>query len=493
MQRDEDTGALVRRVTAATLKAVSGRSDVTVTFSAGEANMRGARVKLPTPPSRSGRAEVARLRGLADNAALTLRYHDAGLHGKLLPSAQPARAIFDAVEEVRVQAIGSRKMAGVAANLDALLEESCRTKGFGRPEGGDETFFTEAVSLLVRERLMGGRSPAAAEALLERWRPLLQERCSEQLSHITEAVLDQRAFAAMVLQMMRSLGLMDDEPFAPENEETPEQGDEEDQSEQSQSRSRGRGGRRRRHGDVVRRRRRCRRGAAGRRAGGGRGPGAGGGWRDPGGAVVPAQPGRSARGPGLRRLPARTPPTTTRSSRRPSSATPTSSPGCATSWTSSSTTSRAWSRGSPTGCSAGCWPARPAPGSSTWRTACSTPAGWPGWSPTRCIRLSFKQEQETEFRDTVVSLLIDNSGSMRGRPISVAAMSADILARTLERCGVKVEILGFTTKAWKGGMARERWVVRRPRQVSRAGSTTCATSSTRAPTSRGGAPGATSG
>ena len=72
--------------------------------------------------------------------------------------------------------------------------------------------------------------------------------------------------------------------------------------------------------------------------------------------------------------------------------------------------------------------------------------------------LSYKHEKETEFRDTVVSLLIDNSGSMRGRPITVAAMSADILARTLERCGVKVEILGFTTRAWKGGQSRERWL-----------------------------------
>ena len=72
--------------------------------------------------------------------------------------------------------------------------------------------------------------------------------------------------------------------------------------------------------------------------------------------------------------------------------------------------------------------------------------------------LSFKKEKDTDFKDTVVSLLIDNSGSMRGRPITVAAMSADILARTLEKCGVKVEILGFTTKAWKGGKSRESWM-----------------------------------
>ena len=95
-------------------------------------------------------------------------------------------------------------------------------------------------------------------------------------------------------------------------------------------------------------------------------------------------------------------------------------------------------------------------------------------------------EKETEFRDTVVTLLIDNSGSMRGRPITVAAMSADILARTLERCGVKVEILGFTTRAWKGGQSREHWLARRQARQSRAASTTCATSSTSRPTRRGG-------
>jgi cobaltochelatase CobT len=74
------------------------------------------------------------------------------------------------------------------------------------------------------------------------------------------------------------------------------------------------------------------------------------------------------------------------------------------------------------------------------------------------LPLSYKQESDTEFRDTVVSLLIDNSGSMRGRPITVAAMTGDILARTLERCGVKVEILGFTTRMWKGGQSREHWI-----------------------------------
>jgi cobaltochelatase CobT len=82
--------------------------------------------------------------------------------------------------------------------------------------------------------------------------------------------------------------------------------------------------------------------------------------------------------------------------------------------------------------------------------------------------LSFKMERDMEFRDTVVTLLLDNSGSMRGRPISIAAICADVLARTLERCGVKVEILGFTTRAWKGGLSREAWLKDgRPQQPGR--------------------------
>ncbi len=98
--------------------------------------------------------------------------------------------------------------------------------------------------------------------------------------------------------------------------------------------------------------------------------------------------------------------------------------------------------------------------------------------------LSYKVEREQEFKDTVVTLLIDNSGSMRGRPISIAAISADIMARTLERCGVKVEILGFTTRAWKGGQSREKWLGERQARAAGRSSTTCATSSTRRPTSR---------
>jgi cobaltochelatase CobT len=99
--------------------------------------------------------------------------------------------------------------------------------------------------------------------------------------------------------------------------------------------------------------------------------------------------------------------------------------------------------------------------------------------------LSFRQESDANFRDTVVTLLLDNSGSMRGRPITVAATCADILARTLERCGVKVELLGFTTRAWKGGQSREAWLQSPASRPIPAASTISATSSTSRPMRRG--------
>ena len=105
--------------------------------------------------------------------------------------------------------------------------------------------------------------------------------------------------------------------------------------------------------------------------------------------------------------------------------------------------------------------------------------------------LAYKQEKEMDFRDTVVTLLIDSSGSMRGRSITIAAMCADILGRTLERCSVRVEILGFTTRAWRGGQSRKSGSPPTSRRAP-GGSTTCATSFTRPPTTPGTARAATS-
>ena len=148
-------------------------------------------------------------------------------------------------------------------------------------------------------------------------------------------------------------------------------------------------------------------------------------------------------------------------------ATARNSPACAAFSTSSSPAIIWRSAGSPTACSGACWPSSTAAGSSISKRASSTPRlARVATDPTQ--PLSFKAERETEFRDTVVTMLIDNSGSMRGRPIMVAACCTDILARTLERCGVKVEILGFTTRQWKGGQSRERWLAAgKPRHPGR--------------------------
>ena len=136
MKRNEDTNDLLKRVTAAALRAVAGRADVGITYGGNEADVRGNRVRLPSPAARSGPADVARLRGAADALALLLRYHDSALHRRRMPLGQPARAIFDGMEQIRVQALGSRRFSGVGVNLEALVDHTCRVKGYAKAEGG---------------------------------------------------------------------------------------------------------------------------------------------------------------------------------------------------------------------------------------------------------------------------------------------------------------------------------------------------------------------
>ena len=232
MKRNEDANNLLKRVTAAALRAIAGRGDVGITYGGNEADVRGNRVRMPNPAARSGPADVARLRGTADALALTLRYHDDAVHRRRMPIGQPARAIFDGMEQVRVQALGSRRLSGVAANIEAMIDHTCRVKGYAKVEGRDEAFLADALSLIVRERLTGMRPPALAAPLVEPWRPLVTERCGPHLRRMSESLGDQAAFAEAAAQMIHALGLIDDnDPSL--DQETEEQNEE--QAQQSQS------------------------------------------------------------------------------------------------------------------------------------------------------------------------------------------------------------------------------------------------------------------
>jgi cobaltochelatase CobT len=456
-KRNEDNLAILKRVTAATLRAMAGRPDVGISYGAGEGDLRGNRVRLPNPAPRPMAQDVARLRGTADAAALLLRYHDVALHRRRTPASQPGRAVFDAMEQARVQALGSKRMTGVSANLEALLDHTCRVKGYARTEGRDEGMAADAIGLLLRERLTGMRAPAQAAPLVDPWRPHVQEHASPYMKRLAETVGDQAAFAEAALGMILSLGLIDQDDPSLENDA--EEDSESDSAESDDERSEESSGS-------------DREGESGASlTGGGEGDAQA---AQPEEAVgddqQPGEGGVSPAGPTVRGAVPSPPPATQVPSYRAYTQAYDEVID-ATSLCDAEELARLREQLDQQLANLEGVVARLANRLQRRLMAKQTRA----WhfdleegllDAGRLARivvdpvhpLSFKQEKETEFRDTVVSLLIDNSGSMRGRPISVAAMSADILARTLERCGVKVEILGFTTRAWKGGLARERWV-----------------------------------
>lgn len=395
--------------------------------------------------------DIARLRGQADAQALRLRYHDARLHARTMPVGEEARAVYDAIEQARVEALGGRRMAGVSANLSALIEQHCRARKFDRATSRAQVPLAEALYVLARERFGGTPPPPAARAMAELWRPFVEARAGRALEVLGGRLHDEEAFAAGLNALVGALEL-EGGSGEPEDERKLGHGQDETHTEEAPEQRHG-AGEAAPHADSPQRRV-----SAGRAAGL---PGAAAdalasperGVGDPGAAAsrrqVPSLPGGQAYHPyttafdqtvdaedlceagelhRLRRqldrelvhfqhLVGRL---ANRLQRR-----------------LLARQMRDWAFDLEEGL---------LDTGRLDRIVVSPDHG-----------LSFKLEKDSDFRDTAVSLLIDNSASMRGRPITVAAMSADLLARTLERCGIKVEILGFTTRAWKGGQAREQW------------------------------------
>jgi len=448
-----------KRSTAATLRAIARRDDITAAFEPNAKGLVGNEARLPLPARDLPADEVAQVRGQADAIALKLRYHDAEVHARARPGNPAAREIYDAVEVSRCEALGMRRMAGVAANLDATLEQRYRSRGLAQARSREEVPLAEVLRLLVREAMTGLPPPPAARAMVELWRPGLDREVQRDLERMSDCARDQSDYAKAVRSLLRHLDLdvsLDDEPL--DDEEMDSQGDD---SEPDQGQQEGEGG----DSDSAET--------------GGVMDGDEGDMGDAEGAeeqAVEADGEMMSGGDDDPGRPGRPPRFDERANDRDSAA------------------YRVFTSEFDETVEAPdlCDPdelarlrqlldqqlshlqgviARLANRLQRRLLAKQTRA-WDfnleeGMLDTaRLARivanpmhsLSFKREKETEFRDTVVTLLIDNSGSMRGRPITVAAMSADILARTLERCGVKVEILGFTTRMWKGGQSRERWI-----------------------------------
>jgi cobaltochelatase CobT len=450
-------------------RALADEPEVELAFTADAPAQSGKHLKVPMPARALPVEQVAEARGFADAFALRLKHHDAGLHARAAPADAVARAVFDSVETARVEALGSRGYEGIAANLDSALEMRMRADPLTRARSRAEVPLPTALGLLAREALTGRESPAAAQPGLALVRDWVTERAD--LSALALALDDQRAFQALATRMLADLELIeaDQQPDEAdeggsdeegEDEQTPDEGEQNDEEGgQADGEVEARGESTDAEGDEGEGQEEGddapddMDGEAGEDGDEGMQPMRPNRPRDDGAPQFDYKPWttqfdevvtaadlcdadelhrlRGYLDQQLAHLQSAVSKLANRLQRR-----------------LMAQQNRSWDFDQEEGLLDAARLARVvvSPGSS----------------------LSYKVERETDFRDTVVTLLIDNSGSMRGRPIGIAAISADILARTLERCGVKTEILGFTTRAWKGGQARETWLAAgRPPQPGR--------------------------
>ncbi len=444
-----------KRATAGTLRAIAHvNADVQVAFQPGPGGVSGKRVRLPLPTRALPPAEMARLRGAADAAALRLRHHSETLHATRLPPRRDAKDVFDALEDVRVEAVGSRHMAGVAANLRARLSDTCEAEGYDRMTRKDQLPLPAALSLLARERISGEPAPAAAQRILELWRDALGDKAAAALGEMAASTADQDAFARASRRLLTALDLAEAEVEAEPEEQ--EDGEEEGASTSQQDQSG--------EGEAQAQDQESMLGAQ---------PEAMQGEASDDEAGEAEEEGAAAEGddkPGGPQQRREVPMVDDASRYRPFAtqfdetidADELCDPEELTRLRQQLDQQLSHLQGVVSKLANRLQRRLLAQQQRAWEF--DLEEGMLDASrlarivANPMLSLSYKREREADFRDTVVSLLIDNSGSMRGRPITVAAMCSDILARTLERCAVKTEILGFTTRAWKGGQSRERWV-----------------------------------
>jgi cobaltochelatase CobT len=449
-----------RQVLGGTTRALSHDPLAEVGYTGDNPGLLGKQARVPMPGRNLPAQAVAEARGFADGAALRLRHHDAALHGGQAPAEAVARAIFDAVEQVRVEAIGSRAMAGVAQNLTTAFEMRMKSDPIVRAKARDEVPLATAIQLIVRERLTGDAPPPATLPGLNMVRDWIETKAGRGLDGLELVLDDQQAFARMATRLLQDLELVEGETQPDIDPEESGEDEGEDQAEAGDQQEEGdeQGG----SDSQVEMR------AESTEAGDEEGESdqteestdsdMDGEMGEEGEGMMPVRPNRpfSDMSGGFDYQPYTTAYDEVIAAddlcdeeeltrlRAYLDQQLVHLQGAVTKLANRlqrrlmAQQSRSWDFDQEEGLLDAARLARVVIN--------------PGQS------LSYKNERETEFRDTVVTLLIDNSGSMRGRPISIAAISADIMARTLERCGVKTEILGFTTRAWKGGQSREKWL-----------------------------------
>ncbi|MFC3068948.1 cobaltochelatase subunit CobT [Phenylobacterium soli] len=450
-----------KRALANAARSLAETPDLEIVYSGEGPQLSGKRAVLPHPPRDLTPTDAARIRGLADQMALRLAHHDAGVHAKGRPASAGGAPIYDAIEAARVEAIGANALGGVRENLKAVVEQAWAKRSFNQIEALANPPLAEVIGLMVRERLTGEPPPAMAQPLVNLFKADVEAKAGADLDKLEASIGDQKAFAKIARTILRDLDMGDDLSEAPDQpdqaEDEGEEGEPEAQDQNEEGEGEGRSPQQTAMDEDEATHRESQ-DADSQMMEAEENPDAEDTDEPPdmGEGDQPARPEFSGEGKvatykvfttghdeivaaeelcdgeELTRLRAYL-------DQQLASL--------------SSVVSRLANK---------LQRRLLAQQNRTW--SFDLEEGVLDVSRlTRVITdptapLSFKEEADTEFRDTVVTILIDNSGSMRGRPIMVAAVCADILARTLERCGVKTEILGFTTRAWKGGQAREDWL-----------------------------------
>ncbi|HTS41683.1 MAG TPA: cobaltochelatase subunit CobT [Xanthobacteraceae bacterium] len=455
--KDSPTEPFKRAVTGC-LRALAKKPELEVAFAAERPGLQGGKVRLPEPPRKLARADAAIVRGHADSIALKIACHDPSVHRRLVPAGQQARAVFDAVEQARVEAIGARRMQGVAKNLAAMLDDRFHRGKFDEITDRADAPIEDAVALLVRERLTGQAPPPAAKKLVDLWRPFIEDRASRGLDRLERLVDDQRRFGDAVHDLLEALDMGEDRSNS-DDEEEGEEGDQERRKDEK--------GEKGENSDSADKERMsleetdATADAAESSEEAVDAPSTDmADDAEMGEAETAAEPWRPRHHPNEPRGPDYKPFTIRFD--ETIEAEELCEPEELDRLRSYLDKQLSHLQGVVARLANRLQRRLMAQQNRAWEFDLEEGM----LDPARLSRiiidplhpLSFKREKDTNFRDTVVTLLLDNSGSMRGRPITVAATCADILARTLERCGVKVEILGFTTRAWKGGQAREAWL-----------------------------------
>jgi cobaltochelatase CobT len=455
-----DATAPFKAALGAAVRAVANTPNLEVSFSADRPLLTSDKARLANLPRLPNRRDIAVARGQGDAMAMRLASHDPEVHRRRAPAEPEARAAFDAIEQARVEALGCRRMPGMVNNIHEMLDDRLFRANLAEVSDKDDAPLAEALGLIIREKLAGIAIPPSGHALVELWRKEIEQKAGLSLTSLLTQYEDQDLFARAARHLLRDLNLVpegeldaadgdeeeagDDEPQPGESADNPpEQG--EGESEESEA------------GDEQ---------AAGDSDESGETDGADQEFQDsdddqPGDAGDEAPlppPGANAREfsnqfnykiftqkfDEIVKASELCPPEELDQLRALLDKQLENLAGAVARLANKlqrrlmAQQSRSWEFDLEEG---------------LLDTARLTRVVT---DPLQA--LSFKVERDTDFRDTVVTLLIDNSGSMRGRPITIAAICGDILARTLERCGVKVEILGFTTRAWKGGKSREAWL-----------------------------------